>query len=364
MNFLSSIIDNTDIATRLNLDSLSEALTVQIQRHLIKTNKCIIQRRWRNQVNHDWESWFEERPQWSLLQSSKHGIIACNDTDQILLDISISNSSKAAHRTINDVVTTHTGTSINLFDKIIINVNAWGVPSKLQQFIEEWNHHFDEDLVTIEWFFDARQSPISVPLPKTKMPGKELYPFLNMEPTQFFVDFINSNSNILLLMGPPGTGKTSFIRALLNYTKISAMLSFDEKILNDDTLFVSFLQDEKADILVLEDADHLLGARSDGNKAMHRFLSLGDGLVTLPNKKLIFSTNLTNIKNIDSALTRPGRCFGTLHFRKLQYEEAILAAPILGVDIPTEYKEYTLAELKGDQMSSTVHKHHIAQFGF
>jgi ATP-dependent 26S proteasome regulatory subunit len=43
---------------------------------------------------------------------------------------------------------------------------------------------------------------------------------------------------------------------------------------------------------------------------MSRFLNISDGLIKLPNKKLVFTTNVTNFENIDSALLRPGRCFG------------------------------------------------------
>jgi ATP-dependent 26S proteasome regulatory subunit len=47
---------------------------------------------------------------------------------------------------------------------------------------------------------------------------------------------------------------------------------------------------------------------------MHRFLNVGDGLVTTKGKKLIFSTNLPSIRDVDSALVRPGRCFDILNF--------------------------------------------------
>src|ERR1700676_3197847 len=66
------------------------------------------------------------------------------------------------------------------------------------------------------------------------------------------------------------------------------------------------------DAFVIEDADHLLMARSNGNVDLHRFLAVADGVVRAQGRKIIFTTNLPNIGDIDEALVRPGRCFATV----------------------------------------------------
>jgi len=73
--------------------------------------------------------------------------------------------------------------------------------------------------------------------------------------------------------------------------------------------------------LVLEDIDINLQSRRNGNTFMTKLLSGSDGLIK-NSKKIIMSTNLSNVNDIDEALLRPGRMFDLLRTRKLSYEEA------------------------------------------
>lgn len=84
---------------------------------------------------------------------------------------------------------------------------------------------------------------------------------------------------------------------------------------------------------MVEDADHLLKPRCDGNEQLHRFLTIADGVVRSHGRKIIFSTNLPNIGDLDEALIRPGRCFARVHVRALTPTEALeLAADIASED--------------------------------
>jgi hypothetical protein len=58
------------------------------------------------------------------------------------------------------------------------------------------------------------------------------------------------------------------------------------------------------DAFVIEDADHLLRARTDGNHDLHRFLAVADGVVRAQGRKIIFTTNLPNIRDMDEARRR------------------------------------------------------------
>jgi ATP-dependent 26S proteasome regulatory subunit len=86
---------------------------------------------------------------------------------------------------------------------------------------------------------------------------------------------------------------------------------------------------------------------------MHRFLNVGDGLVTTKGKKMIFSTNLPSIRDIDSALIRPGRCFDIVTFGELTKEEAKALATKLNVSLVEDKKSYSLAEIFNQQSEQT-----------
>jgi ATP-dependent 26S proteasome regulatory subunit len=161
---------------------------------------------------------------------------------------------------------------------------------------------------------------------------------------------MNSSANILLLIGPPGTGKTTFIRGLLAHRNCSAIVTYDAAILEKDAFFAKFIEDD-AEVMVLEDSDAFLKSRSDGNTMMHRFLNVGDGLVTTKGKKMIFSTNLPSIRDIDSALVRPGRCFDILTFSPLHEAEATKLAKRLGASIDGGNKEYSIADIFNKQQN-------------
>ena len=111
-------------------------------------------------------------------------------------------------------------------------------------------------------------------------------------------------------------------------------------------------------VLILEDADEMLSSRADGNKIMSRLLNLSDGLVSLPARKLIFSTNLPSLSSVDEALLRPGRCYGVVNFRKLTKDEALKAQASVGRDVPITKKEVSLSEaLNGSTDRGTTIRH-------
>ena len=220
---------------------------------------------------------------------------------------------------------------------------------------------FEEIAVYINWIINNDMDSAYVPVENNKLPMTEMYPFLKEDLLSYYERFFNSNSTILLLIGPPGTGKTSFIRGYLSMMKQSGIVTYDKGVIQGDAIFSEFISGE-SNALVFEDADLFLSARTEGNDLMHRFLNVGDGLVSISGKKLIFSTNLSNIKDIDPAFLRPGRCFDVLNFNLLDYNQATLLANRVG--IKREFDKggsYTVAEIFNSMNSNVDQK---SSFGF
>jgi hypothetical protein len=171
----------------------------------------------------------------------------------------------------------------------------------------------------------------------------EFYPWLEPD---YFDRYLASSASILFMAGPPGTGKTSALRHMITSRGLHVAATYDEKVLACDAMFLDFVTSTRVKIMVIEDADNILTARSRGENALiSRFLNFSDGLAKFRDKKIVFSTNLTDFGTVDPALTRLGRCFGALYARALTRAEAVRAARVAGVDLPAEGPEVTIAEI-------------------
>jgi hypothetical protein len=173
----------------------------------------------------------------------------------------------------------------------------------------------------------------------------EFYPWIKEGIESYLDRFMKSSSSILLMLGPPGTGKTSMIRYLISSRNLTAMFSYDEDLLESDKYFSRFIVGD-SNLMVMEDADILIGSRENGNKFIPRFLNTAEGLVKIDGKKMIFTTNLESIRNIDSALVRPGRCFDVMKTRLLTHKEMLAVVAAAGLENTPPWKEeYSLSEI-------------------
>ena len=186
-----------------------------------------------------------------------------------------------------------------------------------------------EEMFVLEWYFATgnRLSSTSFEEIASDVLHDEAYPDIGQPVSEFTTRYLDANETVLLLLGSPGSGKTRLVRAILREmsrrkgSSAEVMYTADTRALQNDEIFVDFITGSH-DAFVIEDADHLLKARADGNHDLHRFLAIADGVVRAQGRKILFTTNLPNIGDIDEALLRPGRCYTTVRTRALTYAEA------------------------------------------
>lgn len=182
-----------------------------------------------------------------------------------------------------------------------------------------------EPMFSIDWHFLTSKNELksaSIEEMADDVLHDEAYPELEGGVTNFIRRYLDSDETVLVLQGPPGTGKTRLIRGVLGEIsrrkggQAQALYTGDKKTLESDEIFVEFITGWD-DAFVVEDADHLLKPRAEGNENLHRFLAIADGVVRAQGRKIIFSTNLPNVGDLDDALIRPGRCFARVYAREL-----------------------------------------------
>ena len=340
---LSKIMDKENIF--LGVSDVEDLITSEIMQKRVESDKTTVQRETTVLANRDtWKRWVEPQFQHDLFvqTNSSSGFIVEHETNNLIKFDVNSNST---------------------------TVRAFGDADFCEDIIEIVEEQFSVVTSYIEWIYGGDGNSVNVPLNRERLPCDEMYPFLKGETLESYYDrYMNSNANILLLIGPPGTGKTTFIRGLLAHRNCSAIVTYDAQILEKDGFFARFIEDD-AEVMVLEDSDAFLKSRSDGNTMMHRFLNVGDGLVTTKGKKMIFSTNLPSIRDIDSALIRPGRCFDIVTFEPLNVQQANDLAEALSVKLPVrsrgkEMQKYSIAEVFNEQTEQMTKSTQTRKVGF
>ena len=154
-------------------------------------------------------------------------------------------------------------------------------------------------------------------------------------------------SGLVILHGEKGTGKSSYIKYLINKhpeKKFVFVPSALIKLLGDPG-FGSFLTSLSEHIIILEDCEGAIMDRKVGDSAaVSLLLNMTDGILADDlNIKFICTFN-EDMKNIDSALVRKGRCISKYEFKALDAEKAKALLSERGVEAMI-VKPMTLADI-------------------
>lgn len=180
-------------------------------------------------------------------------------------------------------------------------------------------------------------------------------------------DFKSRNNKLVLLHGVPGSGKTNYIKYILNSITSSKKIYIPPYLVNSmaDPAFFPIIKREKESILIIEDAEKILVNREDSadNSVISILLNLCDGIMAdVLNFKIIATFN-TDEDKIDAALKRKGRMFLKYKFDALSEEKTKhLFTKMYGAEPPK--KRMTLAEIYNDENEFGAKKEEKKSIGF
>ncbi len=149
---------------------------------------------------------------------------------------------------------------------------------------------------------------------------------------------------LILLHGPPGTGKSTAIKTLAKEwskwctthvvtdpERLFGAPSYLRHVVNssDDPYVRPTLArlpevENRWKLIVAEDADDYLraGGRSDATDSLGRLLNVTDGINSDQHRVMVLVTTNEHIDQLHPALTRPGRCLAAIEFAKFAPDEA------------------------------------------
>jgi len=157
----------------------------------------------------------------------------------------------------------------------------------------------------------------------------------------------DGSKGIIMLHGKPGTGKTSYIRWLLQDTtkKVIFIPPFLTSQLSSPS-FITFMSTFCSDsLMIVEDAEDIVKSRDlGGNSAISTILNITDGLLSdVFNIQMLVTLN-GNYNEVDEALRRKDRLIAEYEFQDLKQEKAQRLSDSLGFK-NTIIEDMTLSEI-------------------
>jgi SpoVK/Ycf46/Vps4 family AAA+-type ATPase len=174
------------------------------------------------------------------------------------------------------------------------------------------------------------------------------FPELHSYITEKLVGEDNSSKGLVLFHGIPGSGKTYYIRHLINELSDKKKIIYiapDMVAQISDPKFLPFLMQHKNSILVVEDGENILKSRKGGaNHGVANLLNLADGLLGDGLGIQLICTFNCAVSDIDEALLRKGRLIAKHEFNKLPKKDAQAVIDSLDIDLKAT-GDMSLAEI-------------------
>lgn len=191
-------------------------------------------------------------------------------------------------------------------------------------------------------------------LEEVQLGNSTFYPWMNgVSLEEYFMEFLSSDSNVLILYGPPGTAKSTMIRTAVKNLGLRALGTSNQQLIGNPQFLTACgskmsgsSNNAPYDVLIAEDAEILTRSRQLGNPLMATLLDVTNGMSAKHSFKLIITMNSDNLDDVDTALLRPGRCFDIMKFGYLSESEAANVRTSLKLpEVSIPKGKYVLAEV-------------------
>jgi hypothetical protein len=191
------------------------------------------------------------------------------------------------------------------------------------------------DTVDVTMWHRADRSPSSRKHPVHTSPWSETarnYPPAVRRALDRLVGFVphEQDGRVVLLHGEPGTGKTTAIRTLLWEWRAwaSAHLVLDGDTFVHDAGYLAEVTTQPVGndrwvVVVIEDAGDLVDDEHPFGGDLSKVLNISDGIVGMGTNALFVLTTNEQVRSVNPALTRPGRCAANIEFVAFTRREAI-----------------------------------------